>query len=134
MFTTPAGMTLVPLSLLLAACSRTSVSSEGVRAAPLTVVSSTQATPGQALTVSAAKMWDGCNDQGEGINHKLPPLKNQPITMTREGKVVELGRVSADPETGLAQAEVTIPATTAPGQIELRIAGAEPVEVTLVRK
>jgi len=126
-------MTLLPLSLVLAACSSaTSVSNEAACAQPKTKVSVARATPGQVLTVSAADMWDGCNDQG--TNLKLPPLTNQPVTMTLDGKAVEVGRVSADPDSGVAQAKVTIPAMGAPGMIELTIGIAQPAEVTVTAK
>jgi uncharacterized protein (TIGR03437 family) len=77
-------------------------------------------------------MWDGCNDQGS--NAKLPPLKDQPVTVTLDGKAMEVGRVSADPDTGVAQTQVTIPARSAPGQIDLTIGNAEPAEVAVTAK
>lgn len=123
--------TLVPLSLALAGCSSTA-SSGGACAQPLTKVSPAQAAPGQTVTVSAADMWEGCNDQGS--NDKLPPLKDQPVTMTLDGKAVEMGRVSADADTGLAQTKVTIPATAAAGKIDLTIGIAQPAEVTVTAK
>ena len=125
--------TLLPWSLVLAACSSaTSVSSEAACAQPKTRVSVARATPGQVLGIFAADMWDGCNDQGTNLT--LPPLTNQPVTMTREGKAVEVGRVSADPDNGVAQAKVTIPATATPGKIELTIGIAQPAEVDVVSR
>jgi len=77
-------------------------------------------------------MWEGCNDQGS--NPQLPPLKNKPVTMTVDGQTVEVGRVSADPNTGVAQTTVTIPATAAPGKIGLTIGFAQRADVTVTVK
>ena len=77
-------------------------------------------------------MWEGCNDQGS--NPQLPPLKNQPVTMTVDGQTAEVGRVSADPNTGVAQTTVTIPTTAAPGKIGLTIGFAQRAEVTVTGK
>ena len=125
-------MTLMPFSLVVAGCSSNPASSEGVCAQPLTKTFATQVSPGQAVTVSAADMWEGCNDQGSNL--QLPPLKNQPVTMTVDGKAVEVGRVSADPNTGVAQTTVTIPVTAAPGKIGLTIGFAQRADVTVTVK
>ena len=121
--------TLMALCLVVAGCSSNPASSEGVCAQPLTKASPTQVTPGQTVTVSAADMWEGCNDQGSNL--QLPPLKNQPVTMTVDGKAVEVGRVSADPNTGVAQTTVTILSTAAPGKIGLTIGIAQRANVTV---
>jgi len=84
------------------------------------------------VTVSAAGMWDGCNDQGS--HPRLPPLKDQLVTLTMGSNVVELGHVSADPDTGLAQIKVTIPATTAAGTMRLAIGIAQPAEIVVTAK
>ena len=88
--------------------------------------------PGQTVTVSAADMWEGCNDQGS--NPMLPPLNNQPVIMTLDDKAVEVGRVSADPNTGLAKTTVTIPAIAAPGKIGLTIVFAQRADVVVTVK
>lgn len=121
----------VPLALLLAGCSSAPTSS-GACAAPQTKIAPRSAAPGQAVTVSAPGMWDGCNDQG--FNAKLPPLKNQAVTMTVGGTAVVVGRVSVDPETGVAQAHVTIPAAAKVGTMAVTIGVAEPVELTITAK
>jgi hypothetical protein len=54
--------------------------------------------------------------------------------MMLDGKAVEVGRVSADPNTGAAQTTVTIPATAAPGKIGLTIGFAQRADVTVTVK
>ena len=125
-------MTLMPLSLVLAGCTSAPTLSEGACAQPLTKASPAQVTPGQTVRVSAADMWVGCNDQGS--HPQLPPLKNQPVTMTVDGQRAEVGRVSADPNTGVAQTMVTIPAMAAPGKIGLTIGIAPRADVTVIVK
>ena len=77
-------MPLMLLSLGVAACSSNPASSEG--ACALTKASPTQVTRVQTVTVSAADMWEGCNDQGSNLQ---PPLKNQLVTISVDGKAVE---------------------------------------------
>lgn len=77
-------------------------------------------------------MWEGRNDQGS--TPKLPPLTNQKVMMRLNGAAVKMGRVSADPAAGVAQARVTIPDTTAPGKILLTIGIAQAAEVTVIPK
>jgi hypothetical protein len=125
-------MTLMPLALTVSACSSNPVSGEGVCAQPLTKTSLTQVSPGQAVAVFAADMWEGCNDQG--CNLRLPPVKSQPVTMTLDGEAVEVGRVSVDPNTGVAQTTVTIPVSAAAGKIGLTIGFAQRADVTITVK
>lgn len=125
-------LALAPLALVLSGCSSTPASSGDACPQPLTKVSPTQVTPGQTVTVSAADMWQGCNDQGS--NPKLPPLEDQRVIMAVGGKTVEVGRISADPNTGVAQIKVTIPTTVAPGKIDLTIGIAQRAEVTVTAK
>jgi hypothetical protein len=127
------GAAALPVFLSLAGCSQAPASSnDGACAAPQTMVSPTRVAPGQIVTVSAAQMWDGCNDQGS--NAKLAPLKDQVVTLTLGGKSVQVARVSADPETGLARATVTIPGTAQAGTAALDIGVAEPAELTITAK
>jgi hypothetical protein len=61
-------------------------------------------------------------------------LEEHAATTKDNGRAVEAGRVSADPNTGVAQTTVTIPATATPGTIGLTIGFAQRADVTVTVK
>jgi hypothetical protein len=77
-------------------------------------------------------MWDGCNDQGR--NEKLPPLRDQVVTLSSGGRSVVVARISADPGTAMAQTKVTLPAFLDAGKSTLKLGIAEPVELTVTAR
>jgi hypothetical protein len=126
--------TLVALAaagLSLTGCVAATSSSGGSCAQPDTVVSHTRVHAEQVVTVSAADMWDGCNDQG--AHPPLPPLRNLPVTWVQSGRTTTLATVDADPRTGVARATVTVPPTATAGRATISIGLALPTVLTVTR-
>jgi hypothetical protein len=123
---------LVLSGAVLAGCSSPDGTSSGAScAAPRTTASAMQARPGQAVQVSAASMWAGCNDQG--FDDPLPPLLDQPVIWRQAGADVELTRVDADPGSGHAQATVRVPVTARPGKAQLQLGTSSQAVTIIVR-
>lgn len=116
------------LAALTGCAGPTSSSSGGLCAAPRTTLSSSLVTAGQKMTLAAQGMWDGCNDQGE--NTPLPPLRNQQVEWTQNGRTTVLGAADADQQ-GAVKVTVTVPATAQAGQAVVRVGASAPTPVTV---
>jgi hypothetical protein len=106
----------------------TSGTAEAVCAAPATTLSTSTVKAGQALTLAARDMWDGCNDQGS--NPRLPPLKNQQVQWTQGGRMSVLGTADAN-AAGRVSVTVTVPVTAKAGPATVSVGSSEPRSVTV---
>ena len=118
----------VVVTALTGCAGTTTSSSESACAAPATALSSSSVKPGQRLTLAAAQMWDGCNDQGS--NPPLPPLQNQKVEWTQNGRTTVLGTADAD-RRGTVRVTVTVPATAKAGRAMVRVGASSPEPVTV---
>jgi hypothetical protein len=106
----------------------TSSSSDGACAAPKTILSSSSVKAGQRVTLAAEQMWDGCNDQGSRT--PLPPLQNQKVEWTQNGRTTVLGAADANRQ-GTVKVTVTVPVTAKAGQARVRVGASSPAPVTV---
>ena len=83
------------------------------------------------VTLSAADMWDGCNDRAP--TRRCHPLRNLPVTSVQSGRTTALATVDADPRTGVARATVTVPPTATAGRATIGIGLALPTVLTVTR-
>ena len=83
---------------------------------------------GQTITLAAEQMWDGCNDQGS--NAPLPPLQNQKVEWTQNGRTTVLGTTDADRQ-GTVKVTVTVPVTAKAGQAMVHVGASDPAPVTV---
>ena len=118
----------VAVAALTGCAGTTSSSSHGACAAPRTTLSSSSVKAGQRLTLAAEQMWDGCNDQGSRT--PLPPLQNQKVEWTQNGRTTVLGAADANRQ-GAVTVTVTVPVTAKAGRAMVRVGVSAPAPVTV---
>ena len=98
--------------------------------------------PGSSVDVVGERFVNGCDDTGGGGGGlgcsgdeppgALPPLVDQRLVLTQQGRSFDLGSADADPAGHVTWA-VTVPDDVEPGRARLHVDGAEPLEVRVRR-
>ena len=110
----------------LTGCAGTSSSSEAACEPPTATLPATSVQAGQKVTLTAERMWDGCNDQGSQA--PLPPLQDQEVEWAQHGRTTVLGAADAD-RRGTVKVTVTVPVTAKAGPATVRVGVGNPTPV-----